>query len=283
MPTDAEISQDPSLRSLRVDRLSKRYATRSSLWPRGTTVAAAIDVSFAIDAGKTLALVGRSGSGKSTVARCIARLERPDSGEVWLGSTNIAMLEARDLRRFRPVIQMIFQDPVTAMNPRMSAAEIIEEPLLIQKRGTQVERRDRAAELMEEVGLSRDGLDRRITEFSGGQRQRMAIARALTLQPSILLLDEALSNLDLLTQAQISQLLLNLQRSRGITFVFISHDLGFVAQVAERVAIMHAGRVVEQGPTRQILSRPVHDETRLLLAAAMRSHRRLKKARGAWA
>jgi ABC-type glutathione transport system ATPase component len=173
---------------LRVCNLRKRYALRGTWWRR-TEVNAADGVSFEIPLGKTMALVGNSGSGKSTVARCVTGLERPDAGEVWLGDTNIAQLTARELRPLRSQMQMIFQDPSTAMNPRMSAAETIEEPLLIQNQGTRDERRSRAAQLMKEVSLSPDWFDRPITEFSGGQKQRIAIARALMLRPKLLILD----------------------------------------------------------------------------------------------
>src|SRR5438309_10527259 len=180
METDAHTAGN-SLPFLRVCGLTKHYVRRSGILRGRVPVAAVQDVDFEIPPGKTLALLGSSGSGKSTVARCVTRLEKPDAGDIWLGDTNISQLSSDDLRRFRTEIQMIFQDPVTSMNPRMSAGEILEEPLLIQNRGTRTERRDCAAKWMNEVGLSADWLDRRITEFSGGQRQRIAIARALTL------------------------------------------------------------------------------------------------------
>jgi ABC-type microcin C transport system duplicated ATPase subunit YejF len=176
----------------------------------------------------------------------------------------------RELRPLRSSIQMIFQDPITAMNPRMSAAEIIQEPLLIQHRGTPAERRMRAAELMREVGLFPESLDRRITQFSGGQRQRIAIARAFALSPKVLVLDEALSALDLSTQMQIADLLTEFQASHSVTYLLISHDLGLVARMADSMAIMAAGRIVEQGPTRSILTSPVQPETETLVAAARR-------------
>jgi ABC-type glutathione transport system ATPase component len=264
MLTDCQISGPIALG---VCGLSKRYAVRSQFWRR-KEVNAAAGVSFEISAGTTLALVGTSGSGKSTIARCVTRLERPDTGDIWLNDVNIARLSARELQPFRHQIQMIFQDPSTAMNPRMTAAEIIEEPLLIQNRAPAEQRRSRAAELMEEVALSPDWLDRRITEFSGGQKQRIAIARALTLQPKILVLDEALSGLDLSTQAEIAQMLRKLQAKHSLTYLLISHDLGLVARIAESVAVISAGRIVEQGPTHKIISDPQHAETRELIASA---------------
>jgi len=176
---------------------------------------------------------------------------------------------------------MIFQDPSTSMNPRMSAAEIVEEPLLIQNRGTRDERRGRVAELMKEVGLSADWLPRRITEFSGGQLQRIAIARALALGPKFLVLDEALSGLDLSTQSDIADLLRNLQAAHSLTYLLISHDLGLVARLASSIAIMSVGRIVEQGPTREIISNPTQPETKVLVAAAERFRTALAQAKGA--
>jgi ABC-type glutathione transport system ATPase component len=255
--------------SLRVCNLRKRYALRGTWWRR-TEVNAADGVSFEIPLAKTMALVGNSGSGKSTVARCVTGLERPDAGEVWLGDTDIAQLTARELRPLRSQMQMIFQDPSTAMNPRMSAAETIEEPLLIQNQGTRDKRRSRAAQLMKEVSLSPDWLDRPITEFSGGQKQRIAIARALMLRPKLLILDEALSGLDLLTQVEIAHLLRDLQARHSLTYFLISHDLSLVERMADSVAIIAAGRIVEQGPTREVIDNPKQPETRELVACAHR-------------
>jgi len=198
-----------------------------------------------------------------------------------MGNIDIARLGSRELRPVRAEIQMIFQDPSTSMNPRMSAAEIIEEPLLIQNRGTRDERLSHAAELMKEVGLSADWLPRRVTEFSGGQLQRIAIARALALGPKFLVLDEALSGLDLSTQSDITDLLRNLQAAHSLTYLLISHDLGLVARLAGSIAIMSAGRIVEQGPTREIISNPTRPETKVLVAAAERFRKALAQAKGA--
>jgi ABC-type glutathione transport system ATPase component len=280
MPTDSQIRSDGAL-PLRVCGLSKRYRNRARIWRKSSEVCAANGISFEIPGGKTLGLVGSSGSGKSTVARCITRLEKPDAGEIWMGNIDIARLGSRELRPVRAEVQMIFQDSSTSMNPRMSAAEIIEEPLLIQNRGTRNERRGRAAELMKEVGLSPDWLDRRITEFSGGQGQRIAIARALALGPKFLVLDEALSGLDLSTRSQIADLLLNLQAAHSLTYLLISHDLGLVARLAGSIAIMSAGQIVEQGPTREIISNPTQPATKVLVAAAERFRTALAQAKGA--
>jgi ABC-type glutathione transport system ATPase component len=253
---------------LRVRGLTKSYVRGSGVLQKRIQIAAARDVDFEITAGKTLALVGSSGSGKSTVARCLTRLERPDAGQVWVGSTDISQLGNRGLRRFRTEMQMIFQDAATSMNPRFSAAQIIEEPLLVQRRGSTEERRKHAQDLMTEVGLSPNWADRSVMKFSGGQRQRLAIARALALRPKLLVLDEALSGLDLSAEAQIINLLLDLQAVHSLTYLFISHDLPLVARVADTIAVISAGRIVERGTTAQVIESPSHPETKALLASA---------------
>lgn len=215
------------------------------------------------------------------MARCVTRLEKPDAGEIWLGDTDIAQTIGADLRPFRAGIQMIFQDPITSMNPKMSAVEIIEEPWLIQRRGTRSERSTRAAELIKEVGLSPDWLDRRITEFSGGQQQRIAIARALMLHPKVLVLDEALSGLDICTQVEIAKLLIEIQRTQSLTYLLISHDLLLVAHMADFVAVMADGNIVEQGPVTEIVSNPKHPETQRLVRVGERFRPVLARAQGA--
>lgn len=270
MGTDAHRWETGSVPFLRVHGLTKQYCVREGRWRTRTTLTAVDGVSFTITAGKTLALVGSSGSGKSTVARCVTRLERPDAGEICVGGTDIARLGNRDLVPFRTGIQMVFQDPVTSMNPRMCAAEIVEEPLSIQRRGNSEQRRNRVAELMNEVGLSANVMGRRVAEVSGGQRQRLAIARALALRPKLLVLDEALSGLDLSVQAQIANLLLELQAAHSLTYLLISHDLSLVVRMADDIAVMSAGQIVERGPAKQIVSNPAHQETKTLLAAAAR-------------
>jgi ABC-type glutathione transport system ATPase component len=257
-----------SMPFLRVRGLTKSYVRGSGVLQKRIQIAAARDVDFEITAGKTLALVGSSGSGKSTVARCLTRLERPDAGQIWVGSTDISQLGNRGLRRFRTEMQMIFQDAATSMNPRFSAAQIIEEPLLVQRRGSTEERRKHAQDLMTEVGLSPNWADRSVMKFSGGQRQRLAIARALALRPKLLVLDEALSGLDLSAEAQIINLLLDLQAVHSLTYLFISHDLPLVARVADTIAVISAGRIVERGTTAQVIESPSHPETKALLASA---------------
>jgi ABC-type glutathione transport system ATPase component len=256
-----------------VENLSKHYV-RGHIWKKRVPVQAIRHISFEIGTARTLALVGASGSGKSTVARCMTRLERPDTGHIWIDAVDIANLGSREMFRFRSEIQMIFQDAITSMNPRFSASEVIEEPLLIQGESRE-ERREIAQTLMQDVALSPEWLDRPVMEFSGGQRQRLAIARALTLQPKLLVLDEALSGLDLSTQAQIANLLLDLQSAHSLTYLLISHEMGLVARMADDIAVMANGQIVETGSTQQILDDPKHAETKNLLASAKAAESKL--------
>ncbi len=266
---------------LRVRAVSKRYVRGGLLWNR-TQVAAVDGVDLEIPAGRTLALVAESGSGKSTVARCVARLEEPDAGEIWIAGERIAGRDpgnpdspkpdsarrgARANLLLRNQVQMVFQDASTSMNPRFTARRVIEEPLLIMGVSAQL-RGDAARTAVNEVGLSADWLDRSAMEFSGGQRQRLAIARALVVRPKLLVLDEALTGLDLSTQGQIANLLLDLQAAHSLTYLLISHDLALVARMADTIAVMAKGRIVEKGPTFEIMTAPKHEETIRLLAWA---------------
>ena len=228
MKTNLSTSKLSTQPLLRVSGVSKSYRRKGVGWRRTDVIAAAREVEFEIFAGQTLALVGSSGSGKSTVARCVTRLEKPDAGQIWLEGIDIAQLDSHQLRSLRPKLQMVFQDAATSINPRFTAAQVIEEPLLIQAQDDRSSRRARARELMQEVGLSSQWADRSAMEFSGGQQQRLAIARALALKPKLLVLDEALSGLDLSTEAQIANLLLDLQASHSLVYLLISHDLALV-------------------------------------------------------
>ena len=207
-------------------------------------------------------------------------LERPDRGEIWLEDRDLTRLSPRDQRKLRPNIQMVFQDSAGALNPRFSAAEIIMEPLEIQRQGTRKDLRARACDWMAEVGLSPDWADRRPLEFSGGQRQRLAIARAIALKPKLLILDESLSGLDLSTQAQILNLLLDLQAEHCLTCLLISHDLTLVGQVADFVLVMQQGRIVESGPRAEIFRRPQHPHTQQLLASSRVAESAFRAAAG---
>jgi ABC-type glutathione transport system ATPase component len=268
METDRSASTPQRQPLLRVRGLGKSYRRKGAGWARTDVIVAASEVEFEIFEGQTLALVGSSGSGKSTVARCVTRLEKPDAGHVWLQGTDIAQLGSSDLRPFRHQLQMVFQDPVTSMNPRFTAAEIIEEPLIIQRPGDKPAHRVRAKELMQEVGVSPQWANRSAMEFSGGQRQRLAIARALALKPKLLVMDEALSGLDLSTEAQVANLLLDLQASHSLAYLLISHDLALVARLADTIAVMAHGRIVEQGSAAHVMTNAKHAETRALLTSA---------------
>lgn len=264
---------------LRVKKLRKHYV-RGGLWRGRVSVSAVDGVDLEIHSGQTLALVGESGSGKSTVARCVARLEKPDSGQIWIGEHDIAHLSSRELPPLRTQTQMIFQDAVTSMNPRFTAAEVVEEPLLIQGQDGP-RRRNAALGILAEVGLPREWAGRSVMQFSGGQRQRLAIARALVMRPKLLVLDEALTGLDLSTQAQIANLLLNLQASHSLTYLLISHDLALVARMADAIAVMSGGRIVEMGPTREMMAAPKQKETLRLLASARAAQSNLAAITGA--
>jgi ABC-type glutathione transport system ATPase component len=270
---------------LRVKGLCKHYV-RGGLWRKRVYVAAVSCMDFEISRGQTLALVGESGSGKSTVARCVTRLEKPDSGQILIEGIDIAQLHPRDLLPFRSGIQMVFQDAVTSMNPRFSAMEVIEEPLVIsgskgQGGHNRQRRHDLVCSLMAEVGLSPDWVNRSILHFSGGQRQRLALARSLALRPQLLVLDEALSGLDLSTQAQIANLLLDLQAAHSLTYLLISHDVALVTRLADVIGVMSEGQIVEVGPAQQIIASPTHPATKKLLAASKTAASNLAALAGA--
>ncbi len=254
---------------VRVEGLSKQYAQRRWFSRTEFVVRALDDVSLQIRTGSTLALIGESGSGKSTLARCVARLEEPSSGEIWFEGRNLMALSPRELVPLRRKIQLILQDPA-GLNPRLSAIEIISEPLTVQGLGNSPERRRRAVELMEQVGLLPQWSSKRPLELSGGQRQRLAIARALALQPQFLILDEALAGLDLSIQAQILNLLLRLQRLYSLTYLYISHDISVVGNIADNVAVMFSGKIVEQAEASELFAEPQEPYTRSLLTSVPR-------------
>jgi ABC-type glutathione transport system ATPase component len=232
-------------------------------------VTALADVSLALRRRQTLGVVGESGSGKSTLARCLACLERPDSGEIRFDGQSLTALRGALLRAVRRRIQLIFQASGAALNPRFSAIEIVTEPLLIAGAPGKRERRERGLALMEKVGLERSCAGRNCMQLSGGQRQRLAIARSLSLDPEVLILDESLSGLDLPVQAQIINLLVDLQERQSISYIHITHDLRLAAYVADHLAVMQHGRIVEQGPTEQVCGDPRHPHSRELLDAVL--------------
>ena len=254
---------------VRVENLVKYYS-KKKLVGSGEVVRALDGVSFSIFRGTTLAIVGESGSGKSTLAFCLACLEGPTSGNIWFEETDLSVLQEKDRRVIRREIQLIFQDPANSFNPRWSVLEILTEPLVVQGNVGQKEMKSRAHVLLEQVGLPPGFGEKLPTELSGGQRQRLAIARALSLEPKLLILDEALSALDCSVQAQIANLLMDLQASLGMTYLFISHDLAMAGYLADEIAVMSRGQIVEQGAPEGILTRPESKVTRELLAAVPR-------------
>ena len=236
-------------------------------------------VSLAIRPRTTLALVGPSGSGKSTLALCLALLEPVTSGRIWFAGAETTAMSTDELRRVRPNTQLVFQDPASSLNPRFSALELVMEPLNLQNRAMRKEEKIGVArELLERVGIPHESCDRRPGEFSGGQRQRIAIARALAARPQVLILDEALSALDCSVQAQIVNLLLELQISLGLTYVFISHDLAMAAHVADEIAVMDRGTIIEMGAAESVVTAPRHKVTQRLLRASSFAAARLEPA-----
>jgi ABC-type glutathione transport system ATPase component len=253
---------------LAVEELRKSY-DRTGRWGAGKKrqIIALDGVTFSIREGSTLAIVGESGSGKSTLVQCVACLEQPTSGRIILQGEEISGKDERELRRVRPRIQIVFQDPSRSLNARFTAMEIVSEPLKVQAQLNPAERDDATRRMMAQVGIPREKALQRMDEFSGGQKQRLALARALTLKPELLILDEALSGLDGSIQAQIANLLLDLQESLGLTYLFITHDLEMAGYLADEIAVMERGRIVEQGVAEKILRLPEHEMTRRLIAA----------------
>ena len=250
-----------------VAHLVKHFDRPKQFFRTGTPIKAVDDVSFSIDQGETFGLVGESGSGKTTTGRCVLRLIDATSGEVRFRGENVLVAPRARLRALRRDMQIVFQDPYSSLNPRMRARQIVEEPLVIHRIGDRAARRTRVAELFRLVGLDPSHLDRYPREFSGGQRQRIGLARALALNPSFLVLDEPVSSLDVSVQAQVMNLLMDLQQQLRLTYLFIAHDLRLVEHVCERVAVMYLGRIVEIGPVTSVFTKPRHPYTRALLSA----------------
>jgi oligopeptide/dipeptide ABC transporter ATP-binding protein len=248
---------------VRVRGLFKHFPLQAS-----DDVVRAVDgVTFEIFRGETLGLVGESGCGKSTVGRCILRLIEPTRGEIRFGDADVLALRGGDLRRLRREMQIIFQDPYASLNPRMKVRDIVAEPLVIHSIGDRAERRERVADLLRKVGLDPDYMNRYPHEFSGGQRQRIGIARALALNPKLIVADEPVSALDVSVQAQVVNLLADLQKEFELTYLFISHGLAIVEHISDRVAVMYLGRIVEVATAEQLYANPLHPYTRALLSA----------------
>ena len=252
---------------LRATGLQKTYS-QASLWSGKSRSFRALDgINLELARGSCTALIGSSGSGKSTLAMCLARLDEPDSGEIWFDGMDLSRLGEKKLRAVRPRIQVIFQDASGSLNPGFTAAELVEEPLLVQEIGSPSERKHRASEVLESLGIPRGRHACRPHEFSGGQRRRIGLARALVLKPSLMILDEVFSGLDLTTSSQILQHLLNLRAQQDLTLLFISHDLTLLAAAVDSVFVMQAGRIVEQGSPGNLAADPQHPHTRALFSA----------------
>lgn len=252
---------------LDIQHLSVSFPQRSAWGRLVANVQAVRDVSLQIAKGETLGLVGESGSGKSTLARAIVRLVQTQRGKIFVNGVDWASLPSRQLRPLRPQVQMVFQDPFGSLNPRMRVGAALAEPLEIHKRGDKAWRQAQVADMLMHVGLAPEDAQKFPHQFSGGQRQRIGIARALILKPELLLADEAVSALDVSVQAQILNLLLDLQRQHGHAMLFISHDLRVVSSIADRVAVLYLGKIVELGPPQDLFQAPRHPYTRALLSA----------------
>jgi ABC-type glutathione transport system ATPase component len=246
--------------------LSLQYHKTSLFSGAVSEVPAFEDIALTVRRNAVLALVGESGAGKSSLARCLALLERPTKGEILLEGRSILNLNKKELLSVRRTVQLVFQDPTSSLNPRLTAAEIIAEPLFVRREGTTAVRHQRALQLMDHVGLPMKWSGKRPLEFSGGQRQRLAIARALALKPSLVIFDEALSSLDIENQTWILQLLADLQAEQSLTYIHVCHDLNLVSRIADEIAVMHEGRIVEHKSTARLLEQQDHPYTRQLFA-----------------
>ena len=235
-------------------------------------------VSFTLHAGRTLAVVGESGCGKSTLARQVTMIESPTSGALLLDGRDVAHANAAERRKLRPQVQMVFQNPYASLNPRLTVGSLLEEPLVIQRRGSALQRRDAALDMLAKVGLRPEHYARYPHMFSGGQRQRIAVARALMLNPRLIVADEPIAALDVSTQAQVLNLLADLQQQLRVAYLFIAHNLQVVRLIADDVMVMYRGKAVEQGPAEAIFANPCHAYTQALLASTPSLARRRARA-----
>jgi oligopeptide transport system ATP-binding protein len=252
---------------LEVQNLVKEFTRGRGLFARGSVVRAVDGVSFSIDEGETFGLVGESGSGKTTTGRCILRLIEPTSGAVRFKGEDVLAFSRGRMQQARRDMQIVFQDPYSSLNPRMRVGDIVEEPLIIHRTGQKAARRARVEQLFTIVGLEAAHVSRYPHQFSGGQRQRIGLARALALNPSFIIADEPVSALDVSVQAQVVNLLMDLQQQLKLTYLFIAHDLRLVRHICSRVAVMYLGRIVEMGATERLFETPTHPYTRALLSA----------------
>ncbi|OKP95746.1 ABC transporter ATP-binding protein [Paenibacillus sp. P46E] len=265
---------------LEVRNLKKHYPIRKGFFAKQVGAVKAVDgITLSVEQGETLAVVGESGCGKSTTGRTILRLIEPTEGEIMFNGTDVRSLDTEQLRRFRTDMQMVFQDPYASLDPRWTVQRILEEPLRTHEAGKNSELKSRVEQLMEVVGLSPYQAHRFPHEFSGGQRQRIGIARALALNPKFIVCDEPVSALDVSIQAQVLNLMQDLQEQYGLTYMFISHDLSVVKFISDRVAVMYLGRIVELAPTKDLFAKPLHPYTQALMSAVPVPNPGLKKSR----
>lgn len=267
---ETSVDQQPALTEplVEVRDLVKVYRLKEAGGKTGS-LTAVDNISFDLNTGRTLGIVGESGSGKSTTAMMLAGLTRPTSGQALVAGTDMAKATRKELREVRRDVQIVFQDPHSSLDPRMNVRQAIDEPLLVHDYGDRGERRERVDELLQLVGLRPEYADRHPHQLSGGQAQRVSVARALALRPRLMILDEPVASLDLSIQAQILNLLRQLQEELKLSYVFIGHDLAAVAYISDDIAVMHEGRIVERGPVELLHKQPREDYTRMLLDAAL--------------
>ncbi|WP_370876078.1 ABC transporter ATP-binding protein [Evansella vedderi] len=267
------MTQDKSDVLLEVEGLKKYFPVKAGLLQKTVGhIKAVDDVSFAIKKGETFGLVGESGCGKSTTGRTLIRLYEPTDGKILFEGKDISGLNEKQLKPYRKDIQMVFQDPYSSLNPRKTVGTILEEPFRVHKLYSKAERKERVEHLLEKVGLNPDLRNRYPHEFSGGQRQRIGIARALTLNPKLIIGDEPVSALDVSIQSQVLNIMDDLQKDFGLTYLFIAHDLGVVKHISDRIGVMYLGRMMEVAPKRELYSNPLHPYTQALLSAVPKSH-----------